>query len=40
MYVPRILLCGDVNSFRAAANMPVEIVGQISFVGSPEPQPK
>lgn len=36
MYVPRILLCGDVNSFRAAANMPVEIVGQISFVGSPE----
>lgn len=36
MYVPRILLCGDVNSFRAAANMQVEIVGQISFDGSPE----
>ncbi len=36
MYVPRILLCGDVNSFRAAANMAVEIVGQISFIGSPE----
>ena len=36
MYVPRILLCGDVNSFRAASNMTVEIVGQISFDGSPE----
>ena len=35
-YVPRILLCGDVNSFQKAADMPVEIVGKISFTGSPE----
>ncbi len=36
-YVPRILLCGDVNSFQSAAgNMAVEIVGQISFTGSAE----
>lgn len=35
-YVPRILLCGDESSFRAAANFPVEIVGKISFSGSAE----
>ena len=36
-YVPRILLCGDVESFRSAAgDMAVDIVGQISFTGSPE----
>ena len=35
-YVPRILLCGDVNSFRGAVKMPVEVVGKISFIGSPE----
>ncbi len=36
-YVPRILLCGDLNSFKSAAgDMPFEIVGQISFRGSPE----
>lgn len=36
-YVPRILLCGDVESFRnAAGDMAVDIVGQISFTGSAE----
>lgn len=35
-YIPRILLCGDVDSFRQAANMDVEIVGQISFTGATE----
>ena len=35
-YVPRILLCGDIDSFRQAANMDVEIVGQISFTGAIE----
>lgn len=36
-YVPRILLCGDLNSFRhAAADMQVDIVGQISFTGAAE----
>ena len=35
-YVPRILLCGDMNSFASAADMAVEVVGQISFMGSPE----
>ena len=36
-YVPRILLCGDLNSFLdAAGDMEVEIIGQISFTGSPE----
>ncbi len=35
-YVPRILLCGDVNSFKNAVNMAVEVVGKISFIGSPE----
>jgi len=36
-YVPRILLCGDVESFRSAAgDMAVDIIGQISFTGSPE----
>lgn len=35
-YVPRVLLCGDINSFERAANMAVEVVGQISFTGSPE----
>ena len=36
-YVPRILLCGDLNSFLdAAGDMEVEILGQISFTGSPE----
>ena len=35
-YVPRILLCGDINSFANAADMPVEVIGQISFSGSPE----
>ena len=33
-YVPRILLCGDVNSFET--DMPVEIVRKISFIGSLE----
>ena len=36
MYVPRILLCGDLNSFRRSTNMEVEVIGQISFIGSPE----
>ncbi len=35
-YIPRILLCGDLKSFCDAADMEVEIVGQISFTGSPE----
>ena len=36
-YVPRILLCGNLNSFLdAAGDMEVEIIGQISFTGSPE----
>ena len=35
-YVPRILLCGEVSSFQAAADMEVDIVGKISFSGSPE----
>ena len=35
-YVPRVLLCGDIDSFKRAANMAVEVVGQISFTGSPE----
>ena len=35
-YVPRVLLCGDVNSFQNAANMAVEVVGKISFIGSAE----
>ena len=35
-YVPRILLCGDVNSFCRAANMAFELVGQISFTGAAE----
>ena len=36
-YIPRILLCGDETSFRSAAgDMAVEIVGSISFTGSPE----
>ena len=36
-YVPRILLCGEESSFReAAAGMAVEVVGKISFTGSPE----
>ena len=35
-YIPRILLCGDIDSFRRAANMDVEIVGQISFTGAIE----
>ena len=36
-YVPRVLLCGEESSFReAAAGMKVEIVGKISFTGSPE----
>ena len=36
-YVPRILLCGDVESFlNAAGDMAVDIVGQISFTGSAE----
>ena len=36
-YIPRILLCGEESSFRkAAAGMAVEIVGKISFTGSPE----
>ncbi len=36
-YVPRILLCGDVESFRSAADdMAFDIVGQISFTGSAE----
>ena len=36
-YVPRILLRGEVSSFRnAAADMEVDIVGEISFSGSPE----
>lgn len=36
-YVPRILLCGDVNSFQSAAgDMAVEIIGEISFTGSAE----
>jgi len=32
-YVPRVLLCGDINSFRDAANMAVEVVGSVSFAG-------
>ena len=36
-YLPRILLCGEESSFReAAAGMAVEVVGKISFTGSPE----
>lgn len=35
-YLPRILLCGNVNSFRQAANMNFELVGQISFTGAAE----
>ena len=35
-YIPRILLCGDIDSFRQTANMDVEIVGQISFTGATE----
>ena len=36
-YVPRILLCGETSSFQAAAaDMQVDIVGKISFTGSPE----
>ncbi|MBQ3727525.1 MAG: DUF4422 domain-containing protein [Selenomonadaceae bacterium] len=36
-YIPRILLCGELSSFtEAAADMAVEVVGKISFTGSPE----
>ena len=36
-YVPRVLLCGDESSFKnAASEMPIEIVGKISFKGSAE----
>lgn len=35
-YIPRILLCGDISSFQSKTDMAVEIVGQISFFGSPE----
>ena len=36
-YLPRILLCGDLASFRkVAGEMAVEIVGKIAFTGSPE----
>ena len=36
-YVPRILLCGDLNSFAAAAtDMKFELVGEISFTGAAE----
>ena len=36
-YIPRILLCGEETSFRdAAGDMAVEIIGKISFTGSPE----
>ena len=36
MYIPRILLCGNVKNFLREFNRPVEIVGRIRFKGAAE----
>ena len=36
MYIPRILLCGNVKNFLREFNRPVELVGRIRFTGAAE----